>query len=127
MKRFLLDTGIAGDFINRRHGIREPAREEVLKGNRIGIGVPGRLFSGSASKTFANIAFRGAPGYVCGGEVDGMTTLYGKCAVCVAPLQGDVAQPFDQAEIVGALCPACIDQQLLDQGGAMLALLGNFL
>jgi hypothetical protein len=34
----------------------------------------------------------------------------------------DATQPFDQAEIVGALCPACTDQQFLDQGGAVLAL-----
>ena len=40
MRRFLLDTGIAGDFIDRRHGVYERAREEVAKGNRIGIGIP---------------------------------------------------------------------------------------
>jgi predicted nucleic acid-binding protein len=40
MKRFLLDTGVAGDFIDRRHGVYERAREEVAKGNRIGIGIP---------------------------------------------------------------------------------------
>ena len=40
MIRFLLDSGIAGDLINRRHGVFERARQEVAKGNRIGIGVP---------------------------------------------------------------------------------------
>jgi tRNA(fMet)-specific endonuclease VapC len=40
MKRFLLDTGIASDFIHRRRGVFERAREEVAKGNRIGIGIP---------------------------------------------------------------------------------------
>jgi len=40
MKRFLLDTGIAGDYIDRRRGVFERAREEVARGNRIGIGVP---------------------------------------------------------------------------------------
>lgn len=40
MTRFLLDSGIAGDLINRRHGVFERARQEVAKGNRIGIGVP---------------------------------------------------------------------------------------
>jgi tRNA(fMet)-specific endonuclease VapC len=40
MKRFLLDSGIANDYIDRRHGVYERARAEVLKGNRIGIGVP---------------------------------------------------------------------------------------
>jgi tRNA(fMet)-specific endonuclease VapC len=40
MRRFLLDTGIAGDFINRRRGIYEYARHEVARGNRVGIGIP---------------------------------------------------------------------------------------
>jgi tRNA(fMet)-specific endonuclease VapC len=40
MRRYLLDTGIAGDYINRRHGVHERAREEMARGNRIGIGVP---------------------------------------------------------------------------------------
>jgi tRNA(fMet)-specific endonuclease VapC len=38
--RFLLDTGIAGDFIDRRRGVYERAREETARGNRIGIGIP---------------------------------------------------------------------------------------
>jgi tRNA(fMet)-specific endonuclease VapC len=40
MRRFLLDTGIAGDFINRRRGIFERAQREVTRGNRVGIGIP---------------------------------------------------------------------------------------
>lgn len=40
MRRFLLDTGIAGDFINRRRGIFERARDEVRRGNPVGIGMP---------------------------------------------------------------------------------------
>jgi tRNA(fMet)-specific endonuclease VapC len=40
MRRYLLDTGIAGDYINRRHGVFERARDEVSRGNRIGIGMP---------------------------------------------------------------------------------------
>jgi tRNA(fMet)-specific endonuclease VapC len=48
VKRYLLDTGIAGDFINRRHGVFERAREEVATGNKIGIGIPvlGELWYG---------------------------------------------------------------------------------
>jgi tRNA(fMet)-specific endonuclease VapC len=38
--RYLLDTGIASDYINRRHGVYERAREEVSRGNAIGIGLP---------------------------------------------------------------------------------------
>jgi tRNA(fMet)-specific endonuclease VapC len=40
MTRFLLDTGIAGDYIHRRRNIYERAREAVLRGDRVGIGVP---------------------------------------------------------------------------------------
>ena len=40
MRRFLLDTGPAGDFVDRRRGVYERARQEVLRGNRIGIGIP---------------------------------------------------------------------------------------
>ncbi len=40
MRRFLLDTGIAGDFIDRRRGVYEHARQAVARGNRVGIGIP---------------------------------------------------------------------------------------
>src|SRR5262249_19331512 len=40
MRRFLLDSGIASDYINRRHGVFDRARAEVANGNPIGIGVP---------------------------------------------------------------------------------------
>jgi tRNA(fMet)-specific endonuclease VapC len=48
MRRFLLDTGIAGDYINRRNSVFERARVEATKGNLIGICVPvlGELFFG---------------------------------------------------------------------------------
>src|SRR5437870_2698252 len=40
MKRFLFDSGIASDYINRRHGVYDRARQEVLNGHRLGIGIP---------------------------------------------------------------------------------------
>ena len=40
MTRYLLDSGIASDFINRRHGVFERARAETSQGHRVGIGVP---------------------------------------------------------------------------------------
>ena len=48
MRRFLLDTGIAQDFINDRRGVRERADAERYKGNRVGICTPvlGELWSG---------------------------------------------------------------------------------
>jgi tRNA(fMet)-specific endonuclease VapC len=38
--RFLLDTNIAGHYINRRHGVFARARVEVANGNPLGIGIP---------------------------------------------------------------------------------------
>ena len=40
MRRYLLDTGIAGCFIDRRRGVFERARAEVTLGNWIGIAHP---------------------------------------------------------------------------------------
>jgi tRNA(fMet)-specific endonuclease VapC len=40
MTRFLLDTGVAGDYIHRRRGVYERAREAVLRGDRVGIALP---------------------------------------------------------------------------------------
>jgi tRNA(fMet)-specific endonuclease VapC len=48
VRRYLLDSGIAQHFINRRHGIVERADSERHAGNRIGICTPvlGELWSG---------------------------------------------------------------------------------
>ncbi len=53
MKRFLLDTGIAADYIYRRRGVYDRARDEVSRGNRIGICVPvlGELYFGCYNST----------------------------------------------------------------------------
>jgi tRNA(fMet)-specific endonuclease VapC len=40
VRRFLLDTGIAGDYSARRRGVYERAREAVARGDRVGIGMP---------------------------------------------------------------------------------------
>ena len=44
MTRFLLDTGSAGDYINRRRGVYERARQTVARGDRLGIGIPSRCW-----------------------------------------------------------------------------------
>jgi tRNA(fMet)-specific endonuclease VapC len=48
MKRYLLDTGIAADYINLRHSVYEQAREAMRRGDRVGICTPvlGELWSG---------------------------------------------------------------------------------
>jgi tRNA(fMet)-specific endonuclease VapC len=55
LRKFILDTGIASDYINRRRGVYQKARQEKSIGSRIGIGTPilGELWAGihgSASK-----------------------------------------------------------------------------
>ncbi len=40
MRRYLLDTGIASDYINRRHAVFERARQEAIRGCKIGIALP---------------------------------------------------------------------------------------
>ena len=48
MRRYLLDTGIASDYVNRRSGVYEKARDAVARGDRIGLGTPvlGELWAG---------------------------------------------------------------------------------
>lgn len=55
MRRFLLDTGPAADFVNRRQGVYDRAKQTVGRGGRIGICVPvlGELWArvcGSATR-----------------------------------------------------------------------------
>ena len=40
MTRYLLDTGIAADYLNKRNGVFDRARAERAKGSPIGIAVP---------------------------------------------------------------------------------------
>ena len=40
MTRFLLDTGIAGLYLDRKRGVFERAAAELAQGNRVGIAAP---------------------------------------------------------------------------------------
>lgn len=40
MRRYLLDTNMAGHFVDKREGVDERARQARGKGGRIGIGIP---------------------------------------------------------------------------------------
>ena len=54
MRRYLLDTGPASDFVNRRRAVYERARQAARDGNRVGICTPvlGELWAGvCASET----------------------------------------------------------------------------
>lgn len=48
MRRYLLDTGRAGDYFNRRAGVYVRVRDAVTRGDRVGVCVPvvGELFAG---------------------------------------------------------------------------------
>ncbi|MCE9531679.1 MAG: type II toxin-antitoxin system VapC family toxin [Planctomycetes bacterium] len=48
MKRYLLDTGIAGHYVAKRRGVFQRVCDEALRGNRIGICSPvlGELWDG---------------------------------------------------------------------------------
>ena len=53
MRRYLLDTGIAGHFVNNRLGVRVRVQDEVRNGNKVGICVPvlGELYYGVENST----------------------------------------------------------------------------
>jgi tRNA(fMet)-specific endonuclease VapC len=40
VRRFILDTGIAGLYLDRKRGVFERAAAEVASGNRVGIAAP---------------------------------------------------------------------------------------
>jgi len=40
LKRYLLDTGIAADYLNRRGGAYTRARQAFSDGARLGLGAP---------------------------------------------------------------------------------------
>lgn len=40
MRRFILDTGIAGLYLDRKRGVFETAATELARGNRVGIAAP---------------------------------------------------------------------------------------
>ncbi len=48
MKRYLFDTGIAADYVNRRGGVYARARQALAGGARLGLGAPvlGELWDG---------------------------------------------------------------------------------
>lgn len=54
MTRYLLDSGIASDYVNRRHDVYRRARHAASAGHRLGTGTPvlGELLAGvTASAT----------------------------------------------------------------------------
>lgn len=48
MKRYILDSGIVTDLVNRRNGVELKAADAVQRGDRLGVGTPvlGELLAG---------------------------------------------------------------------------------
>ena len=46
MRKFILDTGIAGLYLDRKRGVLERATAEVARGNRVGVAGPDRSGGG---------------------------------------------------------------------------------
>src|SRR4051812_35104762 len=59
MTRYLLDTGIAGLYLDRKRGVFERAEAEVARGNRVGIAAP----------VLAELAFRAEGSPPAGAEL----------------------------------------------------------
>ncbi len=51
-----------------------------------------------------------------------MAKVAGKCLVCGTTVEVAVAYSFEDAALVGALCPDCTDQEFLGDGSAILRL-----
>jgi tRNA(fMet)-specific endonuclease VapC len=77
MRRYLLDTGIMGDFINRRHGVDQRVEHARIRGDRIVTCLPvvGELFAG----------------------VEGSASRDRNCHRLVIALERVPAWPFDRA------------------------------
>lgn len=86
MKRYLLDSGIMSDFVNRRHGVPEKVREAQLVGSRIGTCIPvvAELFFGVelSSTRDENLRrlHRALSGIVCWPLDRGAAEEYGRLA-----------------------------------------------
>ncbi len=57
MMRYLLDTGVASDFIYGRGGVRAKARERSRLGNPVGVGIPvvAELLAGAENSSLAPV------------------------------------------------------------------------
>ena len=98
MKRYLLDTGIMGDFINHRHDVDVRVREERRHGARVGTCLPvvaelfySAEFSASRDKNLKRIR-RSLTGIVCWRFERPAAEEYGRIAAHLRLL----AEPFSK-------------------------------
>ena len=86
MKRYLLDTGIAADYLNRRSGVYARARQAFSDGARLGLGAPvlGELWDGvffSATRGFNEALLKRHLGHFAVWPFDQVAALeYGRLA-----------------------------------------------
>jgi tRNA(fMet)-specific endonuclease VapC len=114
VKRYLLDTGIMGEFINHRKGVDVKAREARQRGARLGTGLPvvGELFFGvEASATRdANLPKlkRALSGIICWPFDRAAAEEYGRLAAELKRLGRPMQQIDIQAvkpDLPGTACP----------------------
>jgi tRNA(fMet)-specific endonuclease VapC len=86
MRRYLLDTGIMGDFIDHRRGVAEKARDARHRGWRIGTCIPvvaelfyGAEFSSTREENMRRLQ-RALSGIVCWPFDRGAAEEYGRLA-----------------------------------------------
>src|SRR5262245_41369435 len=98
MRRYLLDTNAMGDFINRRRGVDERAREARKAGARLGICIPvldelffGIEFSRSRDKNLERLN-RALTGLACWPYTREASEEYGRLAAQLRR-SGRIIQP----------------------------------
>ena len=100
MKRYLLDTGIAADYVNRRGGVYARARQVLTDGARLGLGAPvlGELWDGvfySATRGFNEELLKRHLGHFAVWPFDQMAAIeYGRLAADMRR-SGRVMQQID--------------------------------
>jgi tRNA(fMet)-specific endonuclease VapC len=104
MKRYLLDTGIMGDFVDHRGDVRERVRQALQSGSRIGTCMPvvaelfyGVEFSSTRDDNFQRLR-RALSRIVCWPFDRGAAEQYGRLAAELRRL----GRPMQQIDIMVA-------------------------
>ena len=114
MKRYLLDTGIMGDFINHRHDVDVRVREERRHGARVGTCLPvvaelfyGAEFSASRDKNLKRIR-RSLTGIVCWPFERPAAEEYGRIAAHLRRIGRTIQQNDIQIAAIALALGSCI-------------------
>ena len=130
MKRYLLDTGIEADYLNRRGGVYTRARQAFSEGARLGLGAPGlgELWDGvyfSATRGFNEALLKRHLGHFAIWPFDQVAAVeYGRLAADLRR-RGRTMQQIDvQIAAIALTLAECVivskDSDLLDVPGLMV-------